>query len=157
MKKPLNIDLAQLKIEQYGFVFKDIDKQAEIMEKVYNLPKFYVSEHKDLEVQYRGKKSIISQRLAFSRLGNVQIELIGHEKGDCIHQEFLDAGREGFHHISYFVTDLDSYIKKFIDAGFEVIHSGLYWRQNVAYFDTEETFGMLIEVQETVKRRKKKE
>jgi hypothetical protein len=33
----------------------------------------------------------------------------------------------------------------------------LYWRQNVAYFDTEETFGMLMEFQETIKRKKKKD
>jgi methylmalonyl-CoA/ethylmalonyl-CoA epimerase len=157
MKKPLKVDLNQLKIDQYGFVFKDIDKQAEIMEKIYNIPKFNVSEHKDLEIQYRGKKSIISQRIALSRLGNIQLELIEHEEGNSIYQEFLDAGREGFHHISYFIDDLDYYIKDFIDAGFEIIHSGLYWRQNVAYFDTEETFGMLMEFQETIKRKKKKD
>ena len=155
MKKPLNIDLSNLTIAQYGFVFKDIDKQAEIMERVYGVPKFYSSEYNDLEIQYRGKTSIISQRLALSRLGSIQLELIEHQNGASIHQEFLDAGKEGFHHVSYFIEDLESYINAFKNAGFEVIHSGLYWRQNVAYFDTEETFGLLMEFQETVKKKRK--
>lgn len=34
------------------------------------------------------------------------------------------------------------------------MHSGLYWTQNVAHFDTDETYGMLMEFQEINKRKK---
>ena len=156
MKNPLNIDLSSLKIEQLGYVFKDVEKQAKIMEIVYGIPKFTILEVNDLHIKYRGKDSIISQKIAFSRLFNMQIELIEQVKGDCIYKEFLDAGKEGFQHVSFFIEELDYYIDAFQKAGFNIIHYGQIGKQRFAYFDTEETFGLLFEFQETVKRKKKK-
>jgi 4-hydroxyphenylpyruvate dioxygenase-like putative hemolysin len=155
MKNPLNINLNNLKLDQLGFVYKDIEKQAKIMEEVYGIPKFSVMELKDLDIKYRGKETKISQKIAMSRLFNVQIELIQQIKGDCIYQEFLDAGKEGLQHFSFFIDDLDFYINAFQKAGFEIIHYGQIGKQRFAYFDTEETFGFLLEFQETVKRKKK--
>lgn len=156
LEKPLNIDLSNLKIDQLGFVFKDIEKQAKIMESIYGIPKFTVLELKDLPIEYRGKKSMISTKLALSRLFNLQIELIEVIDGECIHKEFLDAGREGLQHISFFVEDLQYYIDEFQKSGFEIVHYGQIGKQRFAYFNTEETFGLILEFQETIKRKRKK-
>ena len=156
MKNPLNIDLNNLKIEQYGYVFKDVDKQAKVMESIYGIPKFAMLEHEDYLIEYRENESIISTKIAISRFFNTQIELIELIKGDCIYREFLDAGREGFQHVSFFIEELDSYIDAFKKSGFKVIHYGQIGKQRFAYFDTEETFGLQLEFQETVKRRRKK-
>jgi hypothetical protein len=156
MKNPLNIDLSNLKIQQFGYVFKDIEKQAKIMESIYGIPKFAVLEDEDYQIEYRGKESKISTKIAISRFFNTQVELIELIKGDCIYKEFLDAGREGLQHVSFFIEDLDSYIDAFKKSGFEVIHYGQIGKQRFAYFDTEETFGLQLEFQETVKRRRKK-
>lgn len=156
MKNPLNINLSNLKVEQYGYVYKDIEKQAKIMESTYGIPKFALLEYEDYPIEYRGKETKISTNFAISHFFNTQIELIELVKGDCIYREFLDAGREGFQHVSFFIEELDSYIDLFKKNGFEVIHYGQIGKQRFAYFDTEETFGLLLEFQETVKRKRKK-
>ncbi len=156
MKKRLNIDISNLKIAQYGYVFKDVEKQAEIMESIYGIPKFAVLIDEDYPIEYRGKESKISTKIAISRFFNTQIELIELIKGNCIYKEFLEAGKEGFQHVSFFIENLDSYIDTFKKSGFEVIHYGQIGKQRFAYFDTEETFGLLLEFQETVKRKRKK-
>ena len=156
MKKPLNIDISNLKIGQYGYVFKNVEKQAEIMESLYGIPKFAILIDEDYPIKYRGKESKISTKIAISRFFNTQIELIELVNGDCIYKEFLDAGREGLQHVSFFVEDLDLYIDAFTKCGFEVIHYGQIGKQRFAYFDTEESFGLLLEFQETVKRKRKK-
>ena len=81
--------------------------------------------------------------------------MIQHIEGESIYKEFLDQGREGHHHISLFIEDIDSYIEYFEKRGIEMIYSGSIGKQFWAYFDTEDSLGMLLEVQETRKRKKK--
>ncbi|MHA1687904.1 MAG: VOC family protein [Promethearchaeota archaeon] len=156
MKKKLNIDFGELKIAQLGFVFKDIESKAKLMEEIYGVPKFTFMDNVRHEIENRGVKSQINLKMGFSRFFDMQIELIEWKEGDCIYKDFLDQGREGLQHISFFVDELDPYIEEFKRAGFDVIHQGRIGKQRFAYFDTEDTFGLLFEFQETVKRRKKK-
>ena len=151
------INLGNLKVEQLGFVFRDIEKQAKIFETLFNVPKFAILPENTEIVKYRGKDVEMTNKIAISRQFNTQIELIQHISGESIYKEFLDKGREGLHHISFFIENIEAYIEFFEKQGFEVINSGSIGKQVYAYFDTEETLGMLIEVQETKKRRKKKE
>ena len=81
--------------------------------------------------------------------------MIQHISGECIYKEFLDQGREGLHHISLFIENIEAYIEYFEKQGLEMIYSGSLGKQVYAYFDTEDTLGMLLEIQETRKRRKK--
>ncbi len=156
MEKNFNFKLGSLKIDQLGYVYSDIEKQMKIMESLYNIPKFAIFENKDNIYKYRGKESKISTRIAISRLFNTQIELIQLIEGECIFKEFLDSGREGLHHFGIYVDDLDSYINEFKKKGIDVVHAGQTARQKVAYFDTEKTFGIYLEFQETIKKRRKK-
>ena len=150
------MDLKNLKVDQLGFVFKDIEKQAKIMESLYGVPEFAIMENNNLLVKYRGKETTVSLKIAISRLFNTQIELIQLIKGECIYKEFLDSGREGLQHISFFIEDLQSYIDEFQKQGIDIIHSGQIGKQRYAYMDTEKSFGILLEFQETVKRRRRK-
>jgi hypothetical protein len=118
----INIDLGKYKINQLGYVYKDIDKQIHILENVYGLPKFAIFDKNDSPCKYRGKDSNIVTRLAFSRILNVQIELIELLEGECVFKEFLDAGKEGLHHFGVFVDDIKSIIKEFTDKGYEILH-----------------------------------
>jgi len=154
MGPSLNLDFNKLKIDQLGFVFKDIEKQAKIMESLYGIPKFAILEQKDLPIKYRGTDTKISLKLALSRFFNTQIELIQRINGDCIYKEFIDSGREGIHHVSFFVDNLDSYIDEFLNHRMIVVQYGHIGKQRLAYFDTEKTFGILFEFQETAKRKK---
>ncbi|MFX1309567.1 MAG: VOC family protein [Promethearchaeota archaeon] len=152
----IDIDFGNFKIDQLGYVYKDIEKQVKLLETIYGLPKFAFLELNDNLCIHRGKESIISTRLAVSRMFNVQIELIQHIKGECIFKEFLDSGRESLHHFGIYVDDLDSVVKEFTDKGYEIIHQRIIGKQKVAFFDTEKDLGILLEFQETIKRKKKK-
>jgi len=151
----IEIDFKNLKVDQLGFVYKDIEKQAKIFEELFNMPKFAILPETTQVVKYRGKNSKVSIKVAISRQFNIQIELIQLIEGESIYKEFLDQGREGLHHISLFIEDIDSYIEYFEKRGIEKIYSGAIGRQTYAYFDTEEILGMFLEVQETRKRKKK--
>ena len=152
----IDIDLGKFKVDQLGYVYKDIEKQVKLLETVYGLPKFAFLEKIDSLCKYRGKVSKISTKLALSRIFNVQIELIQLIKGDCIFKEFLDSGREGLHHFGIYVDDVESVIKEFTDKGYEILHQRIIAKQKVAYIDTEKDLGILLEFQQTVKRRRKK-
>ena len=152
-----NFNLGNLKIEQLSYVYKDIKNQAKIMEELYGVPTFAQMEnitHQD--ATFRGKEVTITLDYAFSRLLNVQIELQQWKSGDCLYKEFIDEGKEGLHSIGIYVEDLQAFIDEFKKRGIEVLQTGKVGKQWFAYFDTEKTFGILLEAQQTIKRRRKK-
>jgi len=151
----IDINFGNFKVDQLGYVYKDIEKQVKLLETVYGLPKFAFLEMNDTLCKYRGKDSIISTKLAISRIFNVQIEVIQHIKGECVFKEFLDSGREGLHHFGIYVDDLDSVVKEFTDKGYEIIHQRVIGKQKVAFFDTENDLGILLEFHETIRRKKR--
>lgn len=151
----IDIDLGKFKVDQLGYVYKDIEKQVKLLENVFGLPKFAFLVKNDSLCKYRGKDSIISTRLALSRTLNVQIELIQHIEGECIFKEFLDSGREGLHHFGIYVDDLEAVVKGFTDQGYEILHQRIIAKQKVAYINTEKDLGILLEFQETIRRKKR--
>ncbi len=109
----LKINFGNLKVDQLGFIFKDIEKQAEIMQSIFGFSKFIFGRPETRPIQYRGKESQLTIQIAISRLGSTQIELIKWIDGESAHKEFLDQGNEGLHHIAVYVEDTDSYIEEF--------------------------------------------
>ena len=157
MADNLEFNLGNLKIDQLSYVYKDVKKQAKVMEDLYGIPKFAQMEnitHQD--AIYRGKEVTIVVDYAFSRLLNVQIELQQWKSGDSLFKDFIDQGKEGLHSIGVYVEDLEAYIDHFKERGIEVLQTGQVSKFKFAYLNTEKTFGFLLEIGETVKRRKKK-
>ncbi len=155
-KNVRDMNIGDLEIFQLGYVYKDIEKQAKIMEEVWNMPKFAILPPNTNEVIYRGEKSTYTTQIAFTRYWGKQIELIQWVSGEGIHKEFLDSGNEGFQHVSCMVDDLDAYIELFKENGIEPVFIGSIGKQHFAYFDTEESLGFLLELQMTKKRERKK-
>lgn len=151
-----NINFGNLKIDQLGFVFKDIKRQAKIMEDIFGFSKFLFSEPRKHTINYRGINSETSSQLAFSRLKNTQIELIKWIDGECTYKEFLDQDKEGLHHVAFYVVDSDLYIDEFQDKGVGVLQSGITFNTRVTYLDSEKEFGLIIELLEKIRRRKRK-
>ena len=151
------LNLGNLKINQLGYVYRDIKKQARILEENFGLPKFAFLENKPTKYNYRGKETIIQTTIGFSRSLNVQIELIQLITGECIFKEFIDAGKEGLHHFGIFVEDVDAIVKKYVERGYLLVHEGITAGvQKIAYIDTYDDFGAYLEFQQTRKKRIKK-
>jgi len=151
------LNLGNLKINQLGYVYRDIKKQARILEENFGLPKFAYLENKPTKYKYRGKETIAQTTIGFSRSLNVQIELIQLIKGECIFKEFIDAGKEGLHHFGIFVEDVEAIVNEYLKKGYKVVHEGITAGvQKIAYMDTYDDFGLYLEFQQTRKRRIKK-
>lgn len=89
----INADLGNLKIYQLGYVYKDVEKQAKIMETNYGVSKFMVFDPVDVDVNYRGVDKVIKMRAAFGRIFDTEIELLQPVEGESIYTEFLDQGK----------------------------------------------------------------
>lgn len=134
------------KIVQLGYVYKDIEKQAKIIEDMYDLPKFqFWNGGKPVSgtVKYRGKDSEISVKVAQNRLFNIDIELIQWIAGESAYKEFLDQGKEGLHHIQIRSDDVRSTLDILKKKGVEVLLEveGI----KATYLDTEESLGINLE------------
>ena len=151
------LNLGNLKINQLGYVYKDIKRQAKILEEKLGLPKFAYLENNPTKYNYRGRETTVQTMIGFSRSLNVQIELIQLINGECIFKEFIDSGREGLHHFGIFVDDVDAILKAYTEKGYSVVHEGITAGvQKVAYIDTYDDFGVYIEFQQTRKKRVRK-
>jgi len=142
-----------LKVDQLGFVFKDIDNQAKVMEKLYNLPPFLGWPEVEFPTKYKGKDAILKARALFSKMGDPQsevgepqVELIQWIEGESPYKDYLEQGREGLHHLGMHVDDLDPYLKDFESKGIEILFYGEIGEGRFAYMDTESTFGIIVEL-----------
>jgi hypothetical protein len=154
MKAKIEVNFKDLSIVQRSYVYRDIEKRAKLLEEMYNLPPFKFLEARGGFIRYRGKKEQISIRWAANRIFNTEIELIEWISGENSFKEFLDSGREGLHHVAVVVDDYERYLEYFKEIGVEVIQYGRdvnRW----AYLGTEESIGVILEIMELRKGRKR--
>ena len=95
-------------IDQVGFVVRDLDAAIAMYEPLFG--PFSTMDSGEFEYDYRGRKDTSSLKLAFGRSGDVEIELIQWVSGGTPHKEFIDAGREGMHHLRFRVDNLDDLV-----------------------------------------------
>jgi hypothetical protein len=153
----LKSEFTKLHINQIDSVYKDIKKQASILESVYGFPKFSFMEENPHNCIYRGKHSEVTLLIGFSRVFNMQFELVQWIKGESIQKEFIEKGNEGFFSNSVYVVDLHSYLDEIEKLGITVLQKGIIHRTEYAYLDTKETLGVTLEFQEQFPRKQLKE
>jgi methylmalonyl-CoA/ethylmalonyl-CoA epimerase len=157
MESNLELDFRNLKIHHICYIFQKPEKHAEMMESLFNIPKFQFSEDLDHPATFRGKETKFSIKIGMSRCFSTTIEIFQWLKGDCIYKEFVDSQKEGLHHFGVFVEDLEKHIDKFQKEGIDVVQSGMFPpKLKYAYMDSVKVFGAVIELMELVKRKKKK-
>ncbi|MFW9949079.1 MAG: VOC family protein [Candidatus Thorarchaeota archaeon] len=153
--EPIKLESASFTLAQLGYVYKDIQKQAELLESLFKIKRFGFYENKSQNSKYRGKSTSLHVKIGLSRLFNVQIELIELIEGDCIYKEFLESEREGLHHFGIFLDDITPIKEELLNKGYEIVHEGGTSLYNVVYFDTVKELGVFLEFQESTKRRRK--
>jgi len=70
---------------------------------------------------YRGRVCDVKLDLLFGRSGDLEIEFIEWQGGESPHGEFIQAGREGIHHLRHRVDDTDDWIEKVAAIGYHPI------------------------------------
>lgn len=109
------------------------------------------------EMSYLGKPADYVIRLALSWFGPMRIELIEVKAGDTIHEKFIKKHGYGVQHLGLLVEDMQAALAEAEAAGFEMIMDGSGFGPDgdghYAYLDTEEKFGVTLELIERPKRR----
>ncbi|WP_433667086.1 VOC family protein [Nocardia sp. CA-136227] len=136
-------------ITQMGYVVHDINAEMRRWLAHGVGPWFYVHDVQTDYFTHRGSESPMKMSVALANSGDVQIELIQpRNDAPSLYREFLESGREGLQHIAYWTEDYQGLYDKALSLGYEVGHEGAIGGEQgrFAYFDTEKTFGHIIEI-----------
>lgn len=106
-------------VSQVGFVVRDLDKALELYRPLFG--DFQMMEPGEMEWEYRGRMETSCLKLAFGMSGDVEIELIEWVSGESPHKEFLDAGREGMHHLRFLIDNVEEKVKEAEALGYTQI------------------------------------
>ena len=112
------------KLDQVGFVVRDLEAAMALYEPMFG--PFSTMDPGPMTYDYRGGEEECNMRLAFGKSGDVEIELIEWLAGGCPHKEFLDAGREGMHHLRFRIEDLDAKVAEAEQIGWRAIWTKRY-------------------------------
>jgi methylmalonyl-CoA/ethylmalonyl-CoA epimerase len=106
-------------VNQVGFVVRDLKQAIRQYEPLFG--EFVEMDAPDMEWDYRGEPAVSSLKLAMAQSGDVEIELIEWVAGNTPHKEFLDAGREGLHHLRFIVDNVDDKTREAEALGYQAI------------------------------------
>jgi hypothetical protein len=140
---PLNISNA----DQVGIVVEDLDSAIEQFRLLLGVDNFDVVDWPkpgtDPESTYYGKPAQFKLRIAFSQLGNLQLEVIQPVEGKSIFADFLETHGPGLHHLRFSEKNFDQKVEQLKKAGIQMISSGRGVRSpsTWAYFDTTKFLG----------------
>jgi methylmalonyl-CoA epimerase len=88
-------------------------------------------------------------KVTFLQGANAQIELLEPLPGDSAVARFLEKRGEGMHHLCFAVSDIETTLRTFADAGYALIDSHARPGRHgelVAFVHPKSTFGVLIEL-----------
>ena len=131
---PEKLDLGRC--DQVGFVYRDLEAAMALYNPMFG--PFEVQEYGEFEYTYRGKPETSELRIAYGYTGDLQIELIQWVSGKTPHKEFLDAGREGMHHLRFRVDSLEEKVSEAGQFGYTSIWENRFGEGlAVAYLERE--------------------
>jgi catechol 2,3-dioxygenase-like lactoylglutathione lyase family enzyme len=137
---------------QIGILVKDIERTTRLMGSLFGLGPFQFIEwpnRPDQKYYFRGIERHIKNRLAFLRVGPIELEFIQVMEGDSnAFLEFLDQKGEGIHHVLFEVEDIDAVIEALSKQGVNVLQTGNGIRPGTrwALLDTQELLGFFVEL-----------
>ena len=112
-------DLGLPQIDQVGFVVRSIEEAKKRYGALFG-PWTEIDGSVEA-ADYRGRKADADLAILFGRSGDVEMEFIEWRGGESPHREFIEAGREGMHHLRYRVDDADAWIEKLGTVGYQPI------------------------------------
>ncbi|MEP2828847.1 VOC family protein [Parvibaculum sp.] len=138
------------KVCQNGYVVRDIEAALKHWTEVLGVGPFYYIDRVQCDwFTYKGEPSPVEMSIALGNTGDLQIELI-QQRNDApsMYMDFLNAGREGLQHMSYWTSDYQAAYDRALAAGYKVGHEGQIGgpQGRFVYFDTETHPGTVIEM-----------
>ena len=99
---------------------------------------------------YNGKPSEHTFKAAFTKVGDIELELTQPLKGPTTYGDFIDKHGEDLHHIRYLadtVEELDEHVKYLADLGFPSLMAGRFGKDGAyCLFDTFDALKCILEI-----------
>ena len=112
-------------IRQNGYVVRGLDAAIERWVALGVGPWVTLGPMEQQGMVFRGEPVAPTLHIAFANSGDLQLELIHQvDDGPSPYREFLDTGREGFHHLAWWTEDVDAARRALVGAGHEVVFEG---------------------------------
>lgn len=149
--------LADYGIDHVGFVVKDREKAMEHFKELfgideYNVYDFFPTMVKSSGIEMNNYHLKIAMAKAVGKASRV--EIIEPTGNPGCHQEWVDAGENGLHHICFRVDDYDYWRTYFVEKGakfiFESLTEDTFGKRRCFYADDPE-YGMVFEILEQPK------
>lgn len=152
MSNPIKLE----NINQIGIVTRNAENTAKLLEDTFGIGPFQILKRPPEEIIYKGNKETFQITNALAFLGRVQIEIIEVVQGRCCQADFLQRKGGGLHHIGVYIDDMDAELAKAKALGIETLQTGtavgaIRW----VYLDTEAKYGIVIELIQLGKKKKK--
>jgi methylmalonyl-CoA/ethylmalonyl-CoA epimerase len=138
---------------QVGLIVNDIERTSQRIIEVLGLPApdiFSTPGYAQSKTTYRGEPSEATAKLAFFKLGQIQIELIEPDEKPSVWRDFLETRGEGAHHIAFPIKNTQRVTDYLVQHHIPVVQQGLYADGSgmYTYMGSEAALGTMIELLE---------
>jgi catechol 2,3-dioxygenase-like lactoylglutathione lyase family enzyme len=138
---------------QVGLIVRDIEKSSRAYADLFgvDVPQWFITDPEDkAHTRYCGEPTQAQAKLAFFRVGAVDLELIEPVGGPSTWRDFLDTHGEGVHHIAFQIKGMDEQIAILDRKGMPLLQTGDYTGGRYAYVDGSEQLAVVLELLENV-------
>ncbi len=144
-------------IWQVALVVRDIEKTAGNYAELFGvaMPEIiYGGSYEETHVEYKGKPVKAEYKMAFIKMGLLQLELIEPNDEPSAWRDFLDNHGQGVHHVAIHVGDVCQTLDFLKSKGVRLLQKGEFSGGSYHYADTYSKLGMVLELSEKKKKRK---
>ena len=137
---------------QIGLVVRDLDEAMRFWAEEMRIGPWVVLENNfgnGRRFNYRGDDSDVDLTAAHSYVGDTQIELVvQHNSTPSPYSAFLEAGRQGLHHLGFWPDDYEQSCNDLERMGFEEV-AAIYQptgEKNASYYSSPSHLGIVVEL-----------
>lgn len=140
-------------VVQIGLVVADVEATVAHYRRLLAVTEWFVNKvdsgnGKGEHFHNRGRPIKARALIAWTRLGNVELELIQPLDSDSVYAEFLRDHGPGVHHVMFEGKDLDATAADFLSAGIPELAGGDLQHTRFKMFDSQEQLGLICEFAE---------
>jgi methylmalonyl-CoA/ethylmalonyl-CoA epimerase len=140
-------------VAQIAFVVEDLEQTVEAYHRTFGIGGWHFYTYGTglcRQMSYRGQPCEYTMRVALSYFGSMRIELIEPVSGPTVYADFVERHGYGVQHLGVLVEDMETALAQARAAGFQMIMDGSGFGPDgdghYAYLDTEEVYGVTIEL-----------
>ena len=143
--------LTNNRIMQIGVVVKNIEDAVQAWSLLLGVapPEIIITDPLELtHAEYKHQPTPARAKLAFFKLGQLDLELIEPIGGPSTWRDQLDGHGPSLHHIAFEVKGMADHIAKLTDHGLPLMQRGEYSGGRYAYMDGQDRMGAVVELLE---------